>query len=137
MNNFLQEFVNVDYPCQRWVSKTCAVTYFKAAADDGSVGICPPCSDTNRQSYRVRPEPLRTAKPEDVPVVTLSDDDEDDQFVGQLHSDDENAQISDESDVGLDDVEEPEKSPDKAEATVLMTFLKQNMNDLVLSELVL
>jgi len=69
------------------------------------VGICPACSDTNRQSYRVRPEPLRTAKQEDIPVVTLSDDDDDDQFVGELHDDDdEDAQISDESDIGLDNL---------------------------------
>ena len=58
--------MNVDYPCQRWVSRACEVTFFKAAAeangggegDDDSVGICPACSssDTNgRQSYRVRP----------------------------------------------------------------------------------
>ena len=58
--------MNVDYPCQRWVSRACEVTFFKAAAEangdgegDDSVGICPACSsssDTNgRQSYRVRP----------------------------------------------------------------------------------
>ena len=49
----------------------------------------------------MRPEPPRAAvNPEDVPLVTLSDEDDDDQFVG-IDEEDENAQISDDDDVGL------------------------------------
>ena len=59
-------------------------------------------------------------------MVTLSDDDDDDQFVGELHDDDdEDAQISDESDIGLDNLvaEEAVKAV-KAKTTVMITFRK-------------
>ena len=70
------------------------------------------------------PEPLRTDNLEDIPIVTLSDeDDDDDQFVG-IDEDDENAQISDESDVGLDDNEE-------ADPKVLMAFCKVAMRPFI------
>ena len=61
----------------------------------------PASRSDDRPSYRVRPEPPRAAvNPEDVPLVTLSDEDDDDQFVG-IDEEDENAQISDDDDVGL------------------------------------
>ena len=46
----IQELVSVDYPCQRWVSRGCAVTFVKTETGHGdSIGICQACANTNRE----------------------------------------------------------------------------------------
>ena len=57
----------------------------------------------SRQNYRVPQKPAKNIKEEFIPLVTISDDEE---YVEYPHEDDDEAIISDMSEIGMEDAEE-------------------------------